>query len=392
MSFANLKAQSGNTIAALQAKVTENANGGGGGGKDARMWKFNYDKATKSGSALIRFMPTCNKAKPEGMAWAEWFEFSFKQKGNNYWNRSLTTLGESDPVALLNKAQWAAIGNNKKSPEADQARLRNRRSKYVANIVVVQDLAHPENNGKNFLFEYGPAIHKKVIAAISPEYAHLQPCDVHDLWQGANFRLLAKQGDGEWVTYDDSNFEAPCALHPDDTMLESLYNGMYDLGEFEAASNYKSFDELNEQMRKVLGNQYVARIMGEEFTPEAAAAGGMGASPFGAAATTTAPAASPFAAAQATPVTTAPVSPFAAQQAAAVTPEAAAPAAASPFGAAVKPDMDLEDASAATPATNPFANATPAVAAGQPAASPFAAAQATPADAAADPFAQLSLS
>ena len=25
------------------------------------------------------------QAKPDGMAWAEWFEFSFKQKGNNYY-------------------------------------------------------------------------------------------------------------------------------------------------------------------------------------------------------------------------------------------------------------------------------------------------------------------
>ncbi len=274
MSFANLRKNKTNALASLQEKVQTAAAGSeGGGNKDPRKFKLTYDKTTKIGSATIRFLPFGNGDR---LPWAEWIEFSFKGKGGSYWERSLKAIGKDDPVAELNHLQWERGLGGDKGADRTAVRSRGRRLRYSSNIVVINDPANPDNNGKVFLFEYGPAIHKKIIAAMVPEYADQAPVPVYDMWEGATFRLRTKDK-SSYLNYDDSTFDPPSVLHQDDNVLETFYNGMHDLTEFEAETNYKSFEELDKNMRKVLGAAYCASILDEEFTPEdsaKAAAGG----------------------------------------------------------------------------------------------------------------------
>jgi hypothetical protein len=271
MSFAALRKNKTNVLAALQKKAAEAAGGQGGGSRDDRFWKPSYDKNTKVGSATIRFLPW--GAMEGELPWVEWIEFSFKGKGGNYWNRSLRSLGKDDPVAELNHLQWERNTGN----DQDEVKKRGRRLRYVANIVVINDPAHPENNGKNFLWEFGPAIHKKIMAKMAPEYEDQMPINVFDMDDGAHFRVRTKDKSG-YLNYDDSEFDAPSLLHNDDAVLEKIYDGMIDLKEFTAEDKYKSYDDLKAQLIKVLGAQYCASITGESYT--AGQVAGAGGNPF----------------------------------------------------------------------------------------------------------------
>ena len=362
MSFANLKKNKANALQALQSKVQASAAGEGSGNKnkDPRKWKLSYDKSTKKGSATIRFLPFGNGDR---LPWVEWIYHSFEGKGGNYWNRSLVTLGQNDPVAELNKLQWTRGEGGARGADETAVRGRGRKLRYMANIVVISDPEHPENNGKNFIYEYGPAIHKTIMAAMVPEYADQSAVAVFDMWEGATFKIRTKDKAG-FLNYDDSCFDAPAALHQDDNVLETIYNGMIDLGEFESEANYKSYDELTIQLKKVLGATYVGSLTGEVVNAQQAAESG----------------GNPFA------------SHVAQQQAAPVAQQQAAPVNNDPFGQKA-PSAELDG--------DPFATVTAQPAAQQATADPFASAQpATNADPFAgaasvsnddDPFASLGL-
>ena len=74
-----------------------------------------------------------------------------------------------------------------------------------------------------------------------------------DLWKGADFKLKIKQVAGYW-NYDDSSFNAASTLgNFDDSKLEEIYNSSYSLEEFTDESNFKSYEQLDERLKAVLG-------------------------------------------------------------------------------------------------------------------------------------------
>jgi len=266
MSFAQLKAQQAN-VAQLQQQVQQS----GKKPADPRMFKHSFDKDSLVGSTLIRFLPRYDAEGKVIVPWAHWTEYSFKSTTGNYWNRALSNIGKDDPVSELNNAHWATI-TDKKGADAAEARKRNVKKKYIANIAVMNDPVNPENNGKVFLYEFGPSIQKLLEKAWFPVHADKTPLTFFDWDQGANFRIRSFKDDKSWMCYDDSEFEAITPLAGgDQAKQEIIYTQMHDLSEFEAESNYKEYDALKIEMTKVLGARYVARIMGEEYKPEQAA-------------------------------------------------------------------------------------------------------------------------
>jgi hypothetical protein len=273
MSFANLKNNRANALQGIQTQVQQSLDNqnGGGAAKDPRFWKHTYDKKTQVGSAVIRFLPFGNGDR---LPWAEWTQYNFQVAAGSYWNRIRKDIGGDDPMAELNKLAWA------RNQEGDQKGCKDRtiKKRFIANIVVLDDPAHPENNGKNFLYEYGPSIQDIIISAMAPKYADQAKVPVFDFWSGANFNLRSCE-DKQFLSYKDSAFSPAGVLHDDEAVLEKVYNGMIDLAEFEKEEgNYKSYDELNVICIKILGARYVAGLRGEEFSPEQAASSG--ANPF----------------------------------------------------------------------------------------------------------------
>ena len=248
MSFAKLKKQSKlGSLTQKLVKEVEKMNNTGGQGDD-RLWKLEVDKGG-NGYAVIRFLPA-----PDGedLPFVKLYSHAFQGPGGWYIENSLTTLGQKDPVSEFNSQLW----NNGTDAGKDTARKQKRKLTYISNIYVVKDPANPENEGKTFLYKYGKKIFDKLTAAMQPEFEDEEAIDPFDFWQGANFKLKAKNVAG-YRNYDSSEFAATSALLDDDDAMEAVWKKEHSLAELVANDQFKSYDELKTRLGYVLGNKPV---------------------------------------------------------------------------------------------------------------------------------------
>ena len=243
MSFKDLKKQSKlGSLTAKLVKEVEKMNNTGGNADD-RIWKIDVDKGG-NGYAVIRFLPA-----PEGedLPFVKLYSHAFQGPGGWFIENSLTTLGQKDPVSEYNSLLW----NNGTDAGKETARKQKRKLTYVSNVYVVKDPANPENEGKVFLYKYGKKIFDKLTAAMQPEFEDEEAIDPFDFWQGANFKLKAKNVAG-YRNYDSSEFTKTEALLDDDDALETLWKGEFSLEEFTKADQFKSYQDLEKRMNAVL--------------------------------------------------------------------------------------------------------------------------------------------
>ena len=249
MSFANLKKQSklGSLTAKLVKEVEKlNTNGG----SDERLWKLDVDKSG-NGYAVIRFLPA---PSGEDLPFVKLYSHAFQGPGGWYIENSLTTLGQKDPVSEFNTTLW----NNGTDAGKETARKQKRKLTYISNIYVVKDPANPENEGQVFLYKFGKKIFDKLTAAMQPEFEDEEAIDPFDFWQGANFKLKAKNVAG-YRNYDSSEFTAVTPVLDDDDALEGLWKKENSLSEFVGADQFKSYDDLKKRLGYVLGNKKVTQ-------------------------------------------------------------------------------------------------------------------------------------
>ena len=256
MGFADLKKQSKlGSLTAKLVKEVEKMNNNGSTSGDERVWKLECDKSG-NGYAVIRFLPA-----PDGedLPFVKLYSHAFQGPGGWYIENSLTTLGQKDPVSEYNTMLW----NNGTDAGKETARKQKRKLTYVSNIYVVKDPANPENEGKVFLYKYGKKIFDKLTAAMQPEFEDEEAIDPFDFWQGANFKLKAKNVAG-YRNYDSSEFARPDALLDDDEAMEAAWKKEYSLAELVAADQFKTYDELKLRLDYVLGNKGTPRLREEE--------------------------------------------------------------------------------------------------------------------------------
>jgi hypothetical protein len=265
MSFATLKkaSSSANALSKLTQEI-EKLNQPQRTGADERLWKPELDKSG-NGFAVIRFLPAPNG---EDMPWAKVWSHAFKGPGGQWYiENSLTTLGKDDPVGELNRELW----NSGRDTDKEIARAQKRKLSYYSNIYVVSDPAHPENEGKVFLYKYGKKIFDKLVEAMQPAFADETPLDPFNFWKGADFKLKIRKLDGYW-NYDKSEFAAPATLGDfSDDKLEKIWEQSYSLAEFEAPKNFKSYEDLKKRLDLVLGKSAAPAVVDEsqeEVTPQ----------------------------------------------------------------------------------------------------------------------------
>jgi len=224
------------------------------GSKDTRFWQPEVDKAG-NGYAVIRFLPA---PKGEDIPWVRLFTHGFQGPGGWYIENSLTTLNENDPVGEYNSKLW----NRGDEAGKDQARKQKRRLSFISNIYVVKDPAHPENDGKVFLYKYGKKIHDKINDLMAPEFDDDDPVNPFDLWEGANFKMKIRNVAG-YRNYDSSEFDRSSPLSDDDDELEKIWGSQYSLSEFLDRKNFKSYAELQTKLNRVLGATAVSSTADE---------------------------------------------------------------------------------------------------------------------------------
>ena len=250
MSFKDLKKQSklGSLTAKLVKEVEKMNNNGASG--DERTWKLDVDKSG-NGYAVIRFLPA---PENEDLPFVKLYSHAFQGPGGWYIENSLTSLGQKDPVSEYNTQLW----NNGTDAGKETARKQKRKLTYMSNIYVVKDPTNPENEGKVFLFKYGKKIFDKLTAAMQPEFEDEEAIDPFDFWQGANFKLKAKNVAG-YRNYDSSEFAAVTPLLDDDDALEGLWKKQFSLAEIVAADQFKSYEDLKKRLEYVLGSKRPAQ-------------------------------------------------------------------------------------------------------------------------------------
>ena len=241
-SIAELKKSRG-VVADLQKQVEQM--GSKGFEKDPRFWQPTADKAG-TGSAVIRFLPA---PKGEDLPWVRVWTHNFQgPTGKWYIENSLTTLGQEDPVSVLNTELW-----NSGDAGKEVARKQKRKLGYYSNILVVTDSAHPENEGKVFLFKYGKKIFDKIKDAMNPpkEFEDEKEVSPFDFWEGADFRLKFRKVEG-YRNYDKSAFMEVSPVSESDAQLNELWESEHSLAEFVAPSKFKTYAELEKKLNAVL--------------------------------------------------------------------------------------------------------------------------------------------
>ena len=210
---------------------------------DDRFWKPELDKSG-NGYAVFRFLPA---VKNEDLPWARLWSHAFQGPGGWYIENSLTTLNKKDPVSESNSLLW----NSGVDADKEIARKRKRKLSYIANVLIINDAKHPENEGQIKLFKFGKKIFDKITEAMKPEFEDEKPINPFDFWEGANFKLKIRKVDGYW-NYDKSEFDSPTAIASNDEAIEEIWNKQYALKPFLAPENFKSYDELKSKLDKVL--------------------------------------------------------------------------------------------------------------------------------------------
>ena len=245
MSFADMKKRSKTNLSSLIKETEKISSPNTFGDTDTRYWRPELDKSG-NGYAVVRFLPA-----PDGeeLPWARMWNHGFQGPGGWYIENSLTTIGQKDPVSEYNSQLWnSGIEANK-----EIARKQKRRLNYTANVYIVKDPAHPENEGEVKLFRFGKKIFDKINDLMNPEFEDESPVNPFDLWEGANFKMKIRKVEG-YSNYDKSEFEAPTPLLEDDEQMEKIWNSEHSLKEIVSEDKFKTYDELKEKLDKVLGS------------------------------------------------------------------------------------------------------------------------------------------
>jgi hypothetical protein len=247
MSFANLKRQSGNLDKLSKAIEALSQTSEGGSEKSDNFWRPEVDKAG-NGMAVIRFLPASEKDGDDALPWVKIHSHGFQGPGGWLIDNCLTTKNQQCPVCEHNSTLWnSGIEANK-----DVVRKQKRKLNYIANVYIVSDPKHPENEGQVKLFRFGKKIFDKITEAMNPQFEDETPINPFDLWKGANFKLKIRKVEG-YQNYDKSEFDTSEPLLSDDDELEKIYKSEFSLQELIGDKEFKSYDELKKRLDKVLG-------------------------------------------------------------------------------------------------------------------------------------------
>jgi hypothetical protein len=247
-SFANLKRNKSSFDKLTKAIEATTQATSEGSKDDTRFWQPEVDKSG-NGMAVIRFLPAPAADGDDALPWVRIFSHGFQGSGGRLIDNCLTTHNEKCPVCDHNSVLWnSGIEANK-----EIVRKQKRKLNYIANILVVSDPKHPENEGQVRLFKFGKKIFDKISETMNPEFPDEKPVNPFDFWEGANFKLKIRNVEG-YRNYDKSEFESSEALFDgDDSKLEELWKSEYSLKEFLDKKNFKSYEQLKSRLDKVLG-------------------------------------------------------------------------------------------------------------------------------------------
>mgnify|MGYP003346928468 FL=1 len=255
--FAKLKSGSGH-LDKLKKSIEALASSSDGKSDKENYWRPEVDKAG-NGMATFRFLPAPPQDGDDGLPWVKVFSHGFQGPGGWLIDNCLTTKNTQCPVCEHNNRLWnSGIEANK-----EIVRKQKRKLNYIANVYIISDPKHPENEGQVKLFKFGKKIFDKINEAMNPAFEDEVAINPFDMWKGANFKLKIRKVDG-YQNYDKSEFESPSPLSGDDDKLEAIWKQEHSLQDLVADKEFKSYDDLKKRLDKVLGAADVPKTTVEQ--------------------------------------------------------------------------------------------------------------------------------
>lgn len=246
MSIRELRKKSKHSLEKLTSKLNENNY------SDDRYWQPTVDTAG-NGQAIIRFLP---ETDGEDTPYVKLFSHAFHHNKSRWIiEKCPTTNGDQCPICADISPMW---NDESTKPVAME---RKRRTAFITNILVINDPANAENNGKVFMYKIGVKIFEKIQEAIAPRFDGDVAFVPFDFWEGANFDLRIVKKDG-YRNYDNSRF-APISelLGGDDNKLDVIWKQQHKLlPELET----KTFEELEKLYNSVVYNKQAVRKTAED--------------------------------------------------------------------------------------------------------------------------------
>lgn len=165
----------------------------------------------KGYSATIRFLPNLTKEGKASLYAIEkhqhYVDFKTHPELSGYYDCEKNYKDKCDLCTMY----WKLAKSNN-AADVEKAELIKRNTKYYSYILVVEDEQNKDLEGKILIYPYGYKIKEKI--KDQREGISGEPCNVFDLANGKNFKLVIKQL-GEFPNYDSSTFMdiTPISIH-----------------------------------------------------------------------------------------------------------------------------------------------------------------------------------
>jgi len=235
---------------------------------DDRFWQPTVDKAG-NGYAVIRFLP--HDPDEEKLPFVRLWDHAFQgPSGLWYIEKSLTSLGEADPVSEHNSVLWQEGKEGQDIVRGVGNKSGTKRRKYfIANIQVLEDDGTPTNNGTTHLFRFGQVIFDFLDSQINPKFKDKVPYDPFNVWNGANFIMRIQKKDGR-RNYDECSFAPPGPFASEEVMEKAWNNRVHPLTQFLDRGQFKSYNELKAKLDRVLagGTRSTSTVEQEKPVPQ----------------------------------------------------------------------------------------------------------------------------
>jgi hypothetical protein len=218
---------------------------------DTRYWKVSQGE-NGVGSALIRLLPD-----PKNVPFVQRYEYALKKsipgaKAKWYIANDRTTIDLADPA----KEYYDSL-KREGTKEADEAaKGYQRATKFITNILVVNDPANPENNNKVFLFKMGSKLKSKIEGWMEPDANEISMGTVpksfyNPLASGRDIMIKVKPLGGI-PNYDDSEYRDPRPVFNDkESAVAFIQSACYDLQEnVLSEKEFEPYETLKDRFNK----------------------------------------------------------------------------------------------------------------------------------------------
>ena len=230
---------------------------------DPREWKLTVDE-NQNGTAVIRLLPGKGGTTAPIVRVFEHSIRVFNKKSNKYRyfiNPSPSSIDQDCPASSL----WYEMGDiGTDEAKKFQKDFLSRSTKFISNVLVVNDPGNPENNGKVFYWKYGVKMFEKFQKALEPTEAQLKVgkkgVELFDPMLGADIVIDAQKVAG-FRNYDGSTVEAPSAAFATEAEADACVDEKcHDLTEFISADHYESYEKLLKDLRWALAGSPIEEL------------------------------------------------------------------------------------------------------------------------------------